>query len=173
QYQAAEFTVQQKILALTATYIIKDVFGREFMRARKSMLSMFRPYIEVKNAFGQMLGYIQGNFWRTEWKFYDVSGILHGQVVFPFFMFFRKTFTLYTNFGVFHSGQSIFAKRFDCFDPNGQLTFVVDKQIFTIRDQFKIITNGILSPFITTMAAVCIDMKLFQGNKSRNLFQFL
>ena len=44
-------------------------------------------------------------------------------------------------------------------------TDVVDKKIFSMRDSFKISSNGILGPFITTLAAVVIDMKFHQNNK--------
>ena len=72
--------------------------------------------------------------------------------------------TIHTPVGVFRSGGSVFTYRFDAYAPDGRLSFVVDKKVFSIRDTFKIQSNGQLGPFITCLAAVVIDMK-FHSDK--------
>jgi uncharacterized protein YxjI len=164
QYKPVEFVVQQKLLALRPVYRVKDVNGQVFMEVKRPFFNPFIPYLYVKAPDGKPIGHIQGNLWRTEWKITDAEGRLHATLRFPFIMFFRKNFTVDTAYGQFRSGDSIFAYKFDCYDSQGRISFLVDKKILTIRDSFKIKSFGILSPFITTMAAVCIDQRL-HGNK--------
>jgi uncharacterized protein YxjI len=159
QYQATEFQVEQKILALTATYKISDMNGRVFMEAKRTMTSPFSPKIVVKTPQGVPLGVIKGNIFKTSWKIIDAQGNVHAEVRFPFFMFISKTFKIWTEMGLFRSGRSIFEKKFEAFAPDGRLSFVVDKKILAIRDKFKIRSDGLLSPFVTCLAAVCIDQK--------------
>ena len=162
QYQPMEFQVQQKLLALAATYKISDQSGREFMVAKKKIFTLFNTKIEVKSPEGVPIGRIQGNFFRTEWKLFDEHDQLHAVIEFPFFMFFTKSFRIHTGIGVFQSGNSVFGKRFDAYDPQGRLSFVVDKKLLSVRDSFKIQSDGLLSPFITCMAAVVIDSKFYR-----------
>lgn len=163
-YQPMEFKVTQKIFSLTPTYKVADSSGREIMVASKNFFSFFRPEYIVKQPDGTPIGRLQGNFFRTEWQIIDEHEKVHAIVRFPFFIFITKSFTVETGLGLFRSGSSVFGKRFDAYDPSGALSFVVDKKLISIRDTFKIQSNGLLSPFITCMAAVCIDRK-FHSSK--------
>ncbi len=161
QYQRAEYIVEQKLLSMTQTYKIKDIMGNEIMIARRKMSSIFNPKIEITSPDGNNLGYIQGNFFKTQWDIFDNNNIKQATITFPFFMFLHKTFEIETNVGMFRSQDSVFGKKFDAYDPNGRLAFTVDKKILSVRDSFKIISNGQLGPFITCLAAVVIDMKFY------------
>ncbi len=164
-FQPTEYQVQQKLLSMTQTYKIKDANGIEFMVARRKMTSIFNPKIEVKDMLGNDIGYVQGNFFRTRWEVYDSNENHHGTIEFPFFMFFTKSFTITTPIGMFRSGGSVFGKRFDAYAPDGRLSFVVDKKLFSIRDSFKVTSNDQLGPFLTCIAAVVIDQKFNTGNE--------
>ncbi len=166
KYERVEFEVTQKLLALRATYKIKDVNKHEFMVAKKKFINPFRPYFYIETPDGQTLGHIQGNFWRTKYNLIDAQGNLHATVIFPFLMFFRKRFEIETPHGLYRSGESFFAYKFETYAPDGQISFLVDKKILSIRDNFKIQSFGGLSPFITCLAAVCIDRKFHTGDKS-------
>ncbi len=162
QFMQTEYQVEQKLLSMTQTYKIKDFMGNEFMVARRKMSSFFNPKIEIKDMMENLIGYVQGNFFKTEWDIYDINGVFHAKIRFPFFMWFTKSFTIETSIGIFRSGGSVFSKRFDAYAPDGRLTFVVDKKLFSFRDSFKIQSNGQLGPFITCLAAVVIDQKFHQ-----------
>ena len=164
QHQQVEFIVTQKALALRAVYNIKDANGREFMVARRNFFNPLFPHIFVQTPDGKPIGDIQGNLFRTEWKIKDPQGNVHATVRMPFIMFFRKHFDIETPNGLFKSGQSIMAYKFECYDSQGQISFLVDKKILSIRDNFKIISYGILSPFVTTLCAVCIDQRFFRSH---------
>lgn len=163
QFSQTEYQVEQKLFSMTQTYKIKDSMGNEFMVARRKMSSIFNPKIEVSDMMGNPIGYIQGNFFKTEWSIFDNNNVFHAKIEFPFFMFFTKSFTITTPIGVFRSGQSVFSKRFDAYAPDGRYAFVVDKKLFALRDSFKIQSNGQLGPFITCLAAVVIDQKFHQN----------
>jgi uncharacterized protein YxjI len=163
QFLPAEYQVQQKLLSMTQTYKIKDYMGNEFMVARRKMSSIFQPKIEVSDVMGNQIGYIQANFFKTEWSIYDMNNVFHAKIIFPFFMFFTKSFTITTPIGIFRSGESVFSKRFDAYAPDGRFAFVVDKKLFAFRDSFKIQSNGQLGPFVTCLAAVVIDQKFHQN----------
>lgn len=158
-YQPIEFKVVQKFFAIRSTYKISDGMENEFMVVKRKFINFFRPYLYVERPDGTPLGSIQGNIWRTQWELRDAEGNLHATIVFPLIMFFRKRFHIETANGIYPSGSSIFAYKFDAYSPSGQFAFVVDKKIFSIRDSFKIKSSGELSPFITCLAAVCIDQK--------------
>ncbi len=163
QYKPTEFTVQQKFLALRPVYRVKDVYENVFMEIKRPWFNPFFPQLYVKTPDGRQIGHIQGNFFRTKWEITDAEGNLHATIHMPFWMIFRKHFTIDTAYGQFRSGDSIFAYKFDCYDSQGNISFLVDKKILSIRDQFKIKSFGILSPFITTLAAVCIDQRFHQA----------
>ncbi len=158
-YQPTEFQVEQKIIAIKPTYKISDMEGRVIMEAKRTLTSPFNPKIEVKRPDGLPLGLVKGNLFRTSWKIIDAEGNIHAVIKFPLIMFFGKTFKIQTQMGVFRSGRSLFEKKFDAYAPDGRLSFVVDKKIIAIRDKFKIISDGLLSPFVTCLAAVTIDQK--------------
>jgi uncharacterized protein YxjI len=151
--------VEQKIIAIKPTYKISDKEGREFMVAKRTLTSPFNPKIIVKTPDGYPLGEVRGNLFKTSWKIIDNQGIIHAEIKFPLIMFFSKTFTIETEIGTFTSGRSVFEKKFDAYAPDGRLSFVVDKKLIAIRDKFKIMSDGLLSPFVTCLAAVCIDQK--------------
>ena len=161
QYQPVEFTVQQKWFTLRPVYRVKDALGRDFMQAKRPFVNFLFPRINVTTMDGKPIGHVQGNFFRSKWNILDTQGNLHGTIHMPVFMFFRKHFTLDTAFGQFRSGDSFFAYNWVCYDPQGKPCFEIDKKILAIRDSFKIRSQGVLSPFITTMAAVCIDFRFF------------
>lgn len=161
QHQPVEFIVQQKLLALRPVYRIKDISGRDFMEVKRSFSSLFNPHLDVHTPDGQYMGCVQGNLFRTEWKIIDANNVVHAVIHIPFLMFFNKHFSLEANNGIFQSGNSFFAYNWSCYDSNGQVSFQIDKKILAIRDSFKIISYGTLSPFITTMAAICIDERFF------------
>lgn len=162
QYKPVEFTVQQKLLTLRPVYRVKDAMDNVFMEVKRPWFNPIFPNLYVKTPDGRPLGHIQGNFFRTKWEITDAQGNLHATVRMPFWMFFRKHFDIETAQGLYKSGDSIFAYKFDCYDQQGNISFLVDKKILSIRDQFKIKSFGILSPFVTTMAAVCIDQRFHQ-----------
>jgi len=163
QYQPVEFTVQQKLLALRAVYRVKDAMENVFMEIKRPFFNPFFPQLDVKGPDGRYIGHIQGNFLRTEWKITDAEGHLHATIKMPFWMFFRKHFSIVTAQGEYRSGDSLFAYKWDCYDPQGRICFLVDKKILAIRDSFKIKSFGNLSPFITTLSAICIDQRFFSG----------
>jgi len=164
QYKPIEFKVEQKFFALRPTYKVSDGTGQEFMIVRRQFFNFFRPYLFVERPDGTPLGSVQSNFWRTEWELRDAEGNLHATIIFPFFMFFRKSFEINTANGIYRSGGSVFTYKFDAYSPSGQFAFVVDKKVLSIRDSFKVKSSGELSPFITCLAAVCIDQKFHSKN---------
>jgi len=172
QYQPVDFKVEQKIFALRATYKVKNSFDQEFMVVRKKFFSMFRPHLFVQHADGSPFGHIQANLWKTEWKIYDAENNLYATIRFPLFMFFRKNFSIETADGIFQSGNSIFAYKFDAYDSKGQISFLVDKKIFSIRDSFQIKNFGQLSPFIVCLVAVTIDQRFHSKGGSDRSFAF-
>ena len=161
QYQPVEFVVQRKLLTLRPVFRIKDASGREFMEAKRSFFNFLFPHIYVNSPDGKRIGDIRGNLFRSEWKITDAQGNLQATIHMPFLVFFNKNFTLETSNGQYRSGNTFFAYNWICYDPQGQPSFEIDKKILAIRDSFKIHSNGNLSPFITTMAAICIDMRFF------------
>ncbi|MHA2250487.1 MAG: hypothetical protein ACXAD7_08995 [Candidatus Kariarchaeaceae archaeon] len=166
QYQKMDFKVQQKFLALRATYHVKDAFENNFMVVKRKFINPFRPILYVETPEGAPIGHIQANIWRTRWTLYDIEGQIHATIHFPFIMFFRKHFEIETPMGWYRSGESIFAYKFDAYAPDGNISFMVDKKIFSIRDSFKIQSFGNLSPFITCLSAVCIDQKFHTKDTS-------
>ncbi|MCY3413916.1 MAG: zinc-ribbon domain-containing protein [Candidatus Heimdallarchaeota archaeon] len=163
-FRPTEYQVEQKLLSVKQTYKIKDVNGIDFMVAKRSLTSWVRPKFTIENVLGEQIGFIQSNFWRTEWVIYDNQSNVHGTVIFPFIMWFTKSFVVETPIGLFRSGESVFSKRFDCYAPDGRLSFVVDKKLISLRDKFKIQSNDQLGPFVTCLAAVVIDQKFHQKN---------
>lgn len=170
QFQPIEFKVKQKILAFRDTYKVYDAFENEFMIIRKEFFAWFRPALFVDNINKERIGTIQGNFWRTKFEIRDNEGQLHAVVRFPLFMLFRKHFDIETAEGIYRSGDSVFGYKFDAYDQNGGISFLVDKKILSIRDEFKIQSFGKLSPFITCLAAICIDQKFHDKGGSGNSF---
>lgn len=166
QHQQVDFIVSKKILSLRAVYNIKDSTNREFLVAKRPFFNPFFPHFYIKTPDGKPIGDIQGNFFRTEWKIKDPEGNVHATVRMPWLMIFKKHFDIETPAGLFNSGDSYFAYKFECFDQQGQVAFLVDKKILSLRDNFKIVSYGMLSPFVTTMCAICIDQRFFRGRGS-------
>lgn len=169
QYQPVDFVVQQKFLTLRAVYRIKNAQGNDVMVAKRPFFNFIRPKLAVKSMDGKKIGKIQGNLFRSKWKLVDDNGNVHAVIHMPALMFFRKHFTLKTNAGDFKSGDSFVAYNWSCYDSNGQVSFQIDKKVLALRDSFKIQSFGILSPFITTMAAVCIDQRFFSKKSFSDL----
>ena len=163
EYKPVDFTVQQKILALRPVYAIKDSSNNVFMEVKRNFFNPFFPHLYVKGPDGRPIGDIQGNLFRTKWKITDPQGNLHASIRMPFFSFFMKHFDMQTPTGNFKSGNSFFGLKFDCYDSQGKVAWVVDKKVFSIRDTFQIKSFGMLSPFVTTMSAICIDQRFFKS----------
>lgn len=161
QHKEVEFIVEQKILSLRPVYRVKDVYGNVFMEIKKDWTSFFSPALHVNSPDGKPIGHIQGNFLKTNWQLIDAQGQVQATLHFPLFMVFNKHFDLETPHGWYNSGNTFWAYKFECYDPNGQISFLVDKKILSIRDSFKIQSFGTLSPFITALSAICIDMRFF------------
>ncbi|MHA2168929.1 MAG: zinc-ribbon domain-containing protein [Candidatus Kariarchaeaceae archaeon] len=159
QFQPIDFTVQQKIFSFRATYKVSNANRHEFMVIRRNFINPFRPFLRVEGIDGRPMGHIQGNFWRTKWEIYDEHMNLHATIRFPFIMIFRKRFSIETADGIYNSGTSLFAYKFDAYAPDGQISFLVDKKIFTIRDQFQIKSFGNLNPYLCCLAAVTVDQR--------------
>ena len=161
QFRAVEFVVEQKILSLRPVYKVKDMFGNVFMEIKRDWVNFFSPSLHVQAPDGRFIGRIQGNFFRTNWQLIDAQGVVQATIHFPLFMIFNKHFDIETPYGWYNSGNTFWAYKFECYDPQGQISYLVDKKILSIRDSFKIQSFGTLSPFITALSAVCIDMKFF------------
>lgn len=164
KYNPVNFKVEQKIIAIRPTYKVSDANDQEFMVVKRPMLNFFRPVLHVERPDGTPLGYIQANLWRTQWAIHDAEGNLHATIFFPLIMFLRKNFQIHTANGIYNSGDSWFSYKFEAFSPSGHSAFLVDKKIFSLRDSFSIQSTGELSPFITCLAAVCIDQKFHQDS---------
>lgn len=172
QYKPIEFKVNQKLFAFRSTYKISNALGHEFMVVKKKFINPFRPYLYVEQPNGTSMGHIQGNLWRTQWEIFDEHNNLHATIRMPLFMMFRKNFTIETADGIYQSGNSIFAYKFDAYAPNGQIALLVDKKILSIRDSFQIKTFGSLNPYVSCLAAVIIDQKFHSKGSGGGGFGF-
>ncbi|MHA2031194.1 MAG: zinc-ribbon domain-containing protein [Candidatus Kariarchaeaceae archaeon] len=164
QYNPVNFKVEQKLIAIRPIYKVSDPSGNEFMIVRRPFFNFFRPILHVERPDGAPLGTIQANLWRTQWELRDAQGNLHATIFFPLIMFLRKNFQIHSANGVYNSGDSYFSYKFEAFSPSGHSAFLVDKKIISIRDSFSIQSSGELSPFITCLAAVCIDQRFHQDS---------
>ena len=161
QYQAVDFIVQRKILSIRPFYQIKDAKDNVFMEAKRTLFNFLFPHFTVKSPDGRPIGDIKSNLFRTNWKVTDAEGNLHAVIHMPYFTIIIKHFSIDTPNGRFKSGNSWFGYKFQCFDSQGKMSFEVDKKVLSLRETFKIQSFGTLSPFITTMSAICIDQRFY------------
>ena len=157
------FKVEQKMLAIAATYKIKDMHDNELLIAKRKMFSLL-PKFTVERLDGSVSGTVKSNFWRTKWSLFDDMGNSLATIEFPFIKLFGKSFKIHTAEGTFNSGTSFFTKKFELYAPEGGYAYVVDKQLLKIRDTFNIHSYGRLSAFITCVSSIIIDEKFHQGN---------
>jgi uncharacterized protein YxjI len=74
------FSVEQKLISLRPSYMIKDPQGNVLGRTNRKILAFFRPKLWLENTDGQKLLEAQGNFLGRDFKIKDAQGQLVAQV---------------------------------------------------------------------------------------------
>ncbi|MHA1205218.1 MAG: hypothetical protein K9W45_01400 [Candidatus Heimdallarchaeum aukensis] len=157
------FKVQQKILALVATYNIYDLAtDQQIFQAKRKMFS-WTPTIIIKDMAENEVAKIVSNFFfQNNWKIYAPDGALIGEVKFPLIRFCGIKFDVMLA-GNTYTASDIFGYSFSAVDVNGNLGFKLDRKVFAIRDTYKVETYPPLEPVFALAAALAIDSKYFQG----------
>src|SRR4030042_1282910 len=88
------YIVTQKILALTATYLVRESKDGPVLYTIRGRFFTFTPFLELSQGEkGEKTHILKGNFWKTKFTFADMQGGPVGNIQFPFFAF-RKSFVM-------------------------------------------------------------------------------
>lgn len=154
------YTVTQKLISLSATYLVKEGQSDDVIMTIKGKLLSFTPKLEAQEGQdGPQVATLAGNFFKT--KFDVLSGEnLIGSVTFPIFSF-LKSYTL--NFGdqSFKSKGTLISHTFGCTDESGKEILTVSKD-FAFRDKFTVTADDSVPKELAILSAVAIDQRFFQ-----------
>ncbi len=157
------FKIQQKILALTATYNIFDnATDQQVFRARRKMFTIAKTII-IEDMQGNEVVRIKANlFLQNKWKILQNEQEI-GMVRFPLIRFCGIKFTVELAGNEYHASD-LFAYAFTARDLNNNVGFTLDRKVFSVRDTYKIDVYPPLEPIFGLAATLAIDYKFFQGN---------
>jgi uncharacterized protein YxjI len=156
------YTVTQKILALGATYEVRDSKeGPPLFTVRGKILT-FTPYLEMmKGKDGAKTHVLKGNFLKTKFSVATAEGGPVGEIQFPFFAF-SKSFTMTIGANQYNAKGNFFAWNFAAKDAGGKDAFVIQKQI-ALRDKFEVMIDEALPVEPIVLSAIAVDQRFFQN----------
>lgn len=160
--QPYAFKVRQRFFTFFRKFY--DIFDmateQKLLVAKTKFLTLF-PQLIVEDLAGNELVRIKSNWLRTSWKIYQ-NDTLIGEVKFPFIRFCGIKFTVYMA-GNTYKASDIIGWNFTAKDINGNIGFMIDRKVFSIRDTYKVIVYPPLEPIFALAAALTIDMKYYEG----------
>jgi uncharacterized protein YxjI len=153
--------VTQKLLAVGATYEVKDAGSDSLVYIVKGKILTLSPKLEMRTSEGgEVTHLLKGNFWRTRFSILDSSQTEVGVIQFPFIAFF-KSFILITGGRTFNARGSITAWHFSCADESGKDLFTISKEL-AFRDKFAVNVDESMKKEVIVLAAIAVDQKFFQ-----------
>ncbi|MHA1304522.1 MAG: LURP-one-related family protein [Candidatus Heimdallarchaeaceae archaeon] len=155
------FKVQQKILALVATYKIYDLAtDQQIFEAKRKMFTL-TPTLIIRDMAGVEVIKIKSNFFfQNSWKIYQQDKLI-GEVTFPIIRFCGIKFDVKLA-GNVYTASDVLGYSFSAVDLSGNIGFKLDRKVFSIRDTYKVETYPPLDPLFALAAALAIDSKYFQ-----------
>ncbi len=157
------YKVVQKLIALRPVYEIYDEDTGELVaRAKQTWRSFFRSTMHVEDPSGTRLLTVKGGFFDLSFKLLEPDGTEIGKITRPFIAF-RKKFTMYYRNDTITAKGGIFALGFDAYNLLGEYMFRLDKQIFKVRDQFRVAVGQNMNWLHAVIAALVIDRVFFKG----------
>jgi uncharacterized protein YxjI len=154
------FEVTQKLLSFGPQYevtsqgssaVLATVKGKILTASPK--LTMFEGSSETEIAF------MSANFMKTKFECFDAKKQATGVLAFPMFAF-KKGFALTVGGVEYKADGGFFGGEFKCSDPQGNVVFVIAKQL-ALRDKFAVTTTGVVPRDVALLAAIAIDQKFF------------
>jgi uncharacterized protein YxjI len=158
------YIVTQKILALSATYEVRQTKDGPLLFTVKGKIFTFSPHLEMmKGKDGEKTHILKGNFFKTKFFVTTPDGSAVGDIQFPFFAF-LKSFVMNLGGAQYKAKGSLFAWSFAATDASGKEAFTIQKE-FAFRDKFTVALDDALPMEPIVLAAIAIDQRFFQGNK--------
>ena len=158
------YIVTQKILALSATYLVRETKDGPVLFTVKGKIFTFSPYLEMmKGADGEKTHVLRGNFFKTKFFITTPDGGEVGDIQFPFFAF-VKSFVMNLRGQQYKAKGGLFAWSFSAVDASGKEAFTIHKE-FAFRDKFTVGLDEQLPMEPIVLAAIAIDQRFFQGEK--------
>ncbi|MBN2351669.1 MAG: hypothetical protein JXD23_03795 [Spirochaetales bacterium] len=162
------YIVTQKILALSATYLVRETKDGPVLFTVKGKIFTFSPYLEMmKGADGEKTHVLKGNFFKTKFFISTPDGGAVGDIQFPFFAF-VKSFVMNLGGRQYKAKGGLFAWSFAAVDASGKETFTIHKE-FAFRDKFTVSLEERLPMEPVVLAAIAIDQRFFQNNRSASI----
>lgn len=155
------YTVTQKLISLSATYLVKEGQSDDIIMTIKGKLLSFTPKLEAnQGSDGPLVATLVGNFLKTKFDILANGENLIGSVTFPFFSF-LKSYTLHLGEVSYKSKGTLISNTFSCTDENGKEILTVSKD-FAFRDKFTISADDSVPKEVAILSAVAIDQRFFQ-----------
>ena len=159
------YIITQKILAMTATYLVRQSKDGPVLFKVRGRFFTFTPFLEMQQGEeGDKTHILKGNFWKTKFVISDMQGNPVGDIQFPFFAF-RKSFTMNVGGATYKAQGTVFAWNFAAKDEAGQDVFSIQKE-FAFRDKFTVNMDERLPVEPVLLSAIAIDQRFFQQNRS-------
>jgi uncharacterized protein YxjI len=160
------FIVTQKILALSATYEVRQTKDSPVLFTIKGKIFTFSPFLEMMKGGkdGEKTHVLKGNFFKTKFFITTADGNAVGDIQFPFFAF-LKSFVMNLGGAQYKAKGSLFAWNFSAKDASGKDAFSIQKE-FAFRDKFTVTLDDALPMEPIVLSAIAIDQRFFQQNKS-------
>ncbi len=159
------YIVTQKILALSATYEVRQTKDGPVLFTVKGKIFTFSPFLEMTKGGkdGEKTHVLKGNFFKTKFSVTTPDGGAVGDIQFPFFAFI-KSFVMNLDGQQYKAKGGLFAWSFAAVDAAGKEAFTIQKE-FAFRDRFAVSLDDKLPMEPIVLAAIAIDQRFFQSNK--------
>jgi uncharacterized protein YxjI len=158
------YIITQKILALTATYEVRESKDGPVLFTVRGRFFTFTPFLEMqKGKDGEKTHILKGNIWKTKFIVSSMQGSPVGDIQFPFFAI-RKSFVMNVGGAQYKAQGTLFAWNFTAKDDAGKDIFSIQKE-FAFRDKFTVSLDEKLPTEPVLLSAIAIDQRFFQRNR--------
>jgi uncharacterized protein YxjI len=161
------YILTQKILALTATYEVRETKDGPVLFTVRGRFFTFTPFLEMQKGREKDAAkthILKGNFWKTKFVISDMQGAPVADIQFPFFAF-RKSFVLTVGGAHYKAQGTVFAWNFTAKNDAGQDAFTIQKE-FAFRDKFTVNVDENLPVEPILLACISVDQRFFQQRRS-------
>jgi len=156
-----QYVIDQKLLSVRQTYMIRDPAGTELGKIEKKLISL-GPKYTITDATGAEMGKIEGKVIavRPTYNILDPAGTTLATIKKKLFALFGGEYWFENPQGqeIMRAKGNFLSYEYKINDSSGQPLAEVSKKLFSIRDSYAInIVRGDANRYLVMAAVICID----------------
>jgi uncharacterized protein YxjI len=156
-----QYVIDQKLLSVRQTYMIRDPAGTELGKIEKKLISL-GPKYTITDATGAEMGRIEGKVIsvRPTYNILDPAGATLATIKKKLFALFGGEYWFENPQGqeIMRAKGNFLSYEYKINDSSGQPLAEVSKKLFSIRDSYAInIVRADANRYLVMSAVICID----------------